>query len=153
VGASREGGGTHRFHVHAQQLQNQLLVTTLLDPHAIEVRRSPLLYIDHFNGNNLPPLAISEPTRNDTNSARSAAATPDPFKSGVYYDISRIITLISTLPGGQSRYFPLLHTKLSEVLPNVSVSWFLNLAENFLLQRSAYTGLSNISEDGSTLYI
>jgi hypothetical protein len=54
------------------------------------------------------------------------------------YDISsrdylnRFISLISSLRGGQSRYLPLLHTKLSEVLPSYQLPLHPSLSSNRL---------------------
>lgn len=53
--------------------------------------------------------------------------SPDAFALGPRDYVSRFLTLISTLRGGQSRYLPLLLAKLSEVLPNLPLPRSLTL--------------------------
>lgn len=55
--------------------------------------------------------------------------SPDTFALGPRDDLSRFLTLISTLRGGQSRYMPLLLAKLSEVLPNHPLPRSLNIPQ------------------------
>ncbi|KAF1841460.1 uncharacterized protein K460DRAFT_408922 [Cucurbitaria berberidis CBS 394.84] len=55
--------------------------------------------------------------------------SPDSFALGPRDYVSRFITLITTLRGGQTRYLPLLLTKLSEVLPNLPLPRSLNLPQ------------------------
>lgn len=56
--------------------------------------------------------------------------SPDAFALGPRDYVSRFLTLISTLRGGQSRYIPLLLAKLSEVLPNLPLPRSLNLSQH-----------------------
>ena len=42
------------------------------------------------------------------------------FEVGPQEYLSRLLTLISTLRGGESRYLPLVRTKISETLPSVA---------------------------------
>lgn len=44
--------------------------------------------------------------------------SPTTFDSGPREYLNRFVSLISSLRGGQSRYLPLLQTKMSEVLPS-----------------------------------
>lgn len=53
--------------------------------------------------------------------------SPDAFALGPRDYVSRFLTLIQTLRGGQSRYLPLLLAKLQEVLPNLPLPRSLNL--------------------------
>jgi hypothetical protein len=55
--------------------------------------------------------------------------SPDAFALGPRDYVSRFLTLISALRGGQSRYLPLLLAKLSEVLPNLPLPRSLNLPQ------------------------
>ncbi|RYN15871.1 hypothetical protein AA0115_g12720, partial [Alternaria tenuissima] len=55
--------------------------------------------------------------------------SPDALASGPRDYVSRFLTLISTLRGGQTRYLPLLLAKLSEVLPNLPLPRSLNLPQ------------------------
>ncbi|CAN9263213.1 unnamed protein product [Alternaria sp. RS040] len=55
--------------------------------------------------------------------------SPDAFALGPRDYVSRFLTLISTLRGGQTRYLPLLLAKLSEVLPNLPLPRSLNLPQ------------------------
>ncbi|KAL6712634.1 hypothetical protein ACN47E_000511 [Coniothyrium glycines] len=55
--------------------------------------------------------------------------SPDAFALGPRDYVSRFLTLISTLRGGQSRYLPMLLTKVSEVLPNLPLPRSLNLPQ------------------------
>ena len=55
--------------------------------------------------------------------------SPDAFALGPRDYVSRFLTLISTLRGGQSRYLPPLLTKVSEVLPNLPLPRSLNLSQ------------------------
>ncbi|KAA8614530.1 C6 zinc finger domain containing protein [Pyrenophora tritici-repentis] len=55
--------------------------------------------------------------------------SPDQFALGPRDYVSRFLTLISTLRGGQSRYLPLLLSKLNEVLPNLPLPRSLNLPQ------------------------
>jgi hypothetical protein len=79
--------------------------------------------------------------------------SPDAFALGPRDYVSRFLTLISTLPGGQSRYLPLLLAKLSEVLPNLPLPRSLNLSQTLPASTISMssTGLgtvpSNIADD------
>ncbi|CAO2657640.1 Nn.00g037660.m01.CDS01 [Neocucurbitaria sp. VM-36] len=53
--------------------------------------------------------------------------SPDTFALGPRDYLSRFLVLVSTLRGGQSRYLPLLLTKISEVLPTYPLPRSLNL--------------------------
>lgn len=55
--------------------------------------------------------------------------SPDAFALGPRDHVSRFLTLIQTLRGGQSRYLPLLLAKLQEVLPNLPLPRSLNLPQ------------------------
>lgn len=55
--------------------------------------------------------------------------SPDAFALGPRDYVSRFLTLIQTLRGGQSRYLPLLLAKLQEVLPNLPLPRSLNLPQ------------------------
>jgi hypothetical protein len=55
--------------------------------------------------------------------------SPNAFALGPRDYVSRFLTLISTLRGGQSRYLPLLLAKLQEVLPNLPLPRSLNLSQ------------------------
>jgi hypothetical protein len=71
--------------------------------------------------------------------------------------VSRFLTLISTLRGGQSRYLPLLLSKLSEVLPNLPLPRSLNLPQTVppstlgLTSTGSGTLSSNVADDFSAL--
>ena len=54
---------------------------------------------------------------------------PNEFALSPHDCVSRFLTFISTIRGGQSRYLPLLLVKLSEVLPNFRLSRSLDLPE------------------------
>lgn len=56
--------------------------------------------------------------------------SPDSFALGPRDYVSRFLTLISSLRGGQSRYLPMLLSKVSEVLPNLPLPRSLNLPPN-----------------------
>jgi hypothetical protein len=79
--------------------------------------------------------------------------SPDAFALGPRDYVSRFLTLISTLPGGQSRYLPLLLAKLSEVLPNLPLPRSLNLPQTLpastigMSTTGLGTVLSNIADD------
>ena len=66
--------------------------------------------------------------------------SPDAFALGPRDYVSRFLTLISTLRGGQSRYLPLLLSKVSEVLPNLPLPRSLNLPQSV---PTSTTGLPN----------
>jgi len=55
--------------------------------------------------------------------------SPDAFALGPRDYVSRFLTLIQTLRGGQSRYLPMLLAKLQEVLPNLPLPRSLNLTQ------------------------
>ncbi|OWY45860.1 transcription factor Pf2 [Alternaria alternata] len=55
--------------------------------------------------------------------------SPNAFALGPRDYVSRFLTLISALRGGQTRYLPLLLAKLSEVLPNLPLPQSLNLPQ------------------------
>ncbi|KAJ8117998.1 hypothetical protein OPT61_g931 [Boeremia exigua] len=55
--------------------------------------------------------------------------SPDAFALGPRDYVSRFLTLIQTLRGGQTRYLPLLLAKLQEVLPNLPLPRSLNLPQ------------------------
>lgn len=70
--------------------------------------------------------------------------------------MSRFLTLISTLRGGQARYLPLLLAKLSEVLPNLPLPRSLNVPQNIptsmgLPAHGPGTVPSNVVDGFSTL--
>jgi hypothetical protein len=81
--------------------------------------------------------------------------SPDAFALGPRDYVSRFLTLISTLPGGQSRYLPLLLAKLSEVLPNLPLPRSLNLPQTLPASTIGMSGTglgtvpSNIADDYS----
>lgn len=81
--------------------------------------------------------------------------SPDTFALGPRDYVSRFLTLISTLRGGQSRYLPLLLAKLSEVLPNLPLPRSLNLPQTVpastlgLNATGSGTLPSNVAEDFS----
>jgi len=68
--------------------------------------------------------------------------SPSTFDHGPREYLSRLISLISSLRGGQSRYLPLLQTKMSEVLPNLQVPIQQSLAQQSLA--SARSELSRL---------
>jgi hypothetical protein len=78
--------------------------------------------------------------------------SPDAFALGPRDYVSRFLTLISALRGGQSRYLPLLLAKLSEVLPNLPLPRSLGLPQTSTLGLTA-TGSgtlpSNVADDFS----
>lgn len=53
--------------------------------------------------------------------------SPDAFALGPQDYVSRFLTLIQTLRGGQPRYLPLLVAKVNEVLPNLALPRSLNI--------------------------
>jgi hypothetical protein len=55
--------------------------------------------------------------------------SPNAFALGPRDYVSRFLTLISTLRGGQARYLPLLLAKLQEVLPNLPLPRSLDLSQ------------------------
>lgn len=81
--------------------------------------------------------------------------SPDAFALGPRDYVSRFLTLISTLRGGQSRYLPLLLAKLSEVLPNLPLPRSLNLPQTVSTSAIGLTGTgsptvpSNVNDDFS----
>lgn len=79
--------------------------------------------------------------------------SPDAFALGPRDYVSRFLTLISTLRGGQSRYLPLLLAKLSEVLPNLPLPRSLNLPQTLPASSMGMSGTipSNIAEDFSAM--
>jgi hypothetical protein len=83
--------------------------------------------------------------------------SPDAFALGPRDYVSRFLTLISTLPGGQSRYLPLLLAKLSEVLPNLPLPRSLNLPQTLPASTIGMSGTglgtvpSNIADDYSAM--
>lgn len=83
--------------------------------------------------------------------------SPDAFALGPRDYVSRFLTLISTLRGGQSRYLPLLLAKLSEVLPNLPLPRSLNLPQTVptstigLTATGTGTVPSNVGDDFSAL--
>lgn len=83
--------------------------------------------------------------------------SPDAFALGPRDYVSRFLTLISTLRGGQSRYLPLLLAKLSEVLPNLPLPRSLNLPQGVSASSMGLSGTgsptvpSNVSDDFSTM--
>ncbi|KAF2192543.1 hypothetical protein K469DRAFT_553174 [Zopfia rhizophila CBS 207.26] len=56
--------------------------------------------------------------------------SPSTFSLGPRDYLSRFITLISTLRGGQTRYLPLLLSKISDVLPNLPLPRSLSIPQN-----------------------
>jgi hypothetical protein len=81
--------------------------------------------------------------------------SPDAFALGPRDYVSRFLTLISTLRGGQSRYLPLLLAKLSEVLPNLPLPRSLNLPQTLPASTIGMSGTgtvpSNMAEDFSAM--
>lgn len=83
--------------------------------------------------------------------------SPDAFALGPRDYVSRFLTLISTLRGGQSRYLPLLLAKLSEVMPNLPLPRSLNLPQGVSASSMGLSGTgsptvpSNVSDDFSTM--
>lgn len=79
--------------------------------------------------------------------------SPDAFALGPRDYVSRFLTLISTLRGGQSRYLPLLLAKLSEVLPNLPLPRSLNLPQTLPASSIGMSGTipSNIADDFSAM--
>lgn len=82
--------------------------------------------------------------------------SPNAFALGPRDYVSRFLTLISSLRGGESRYLPLLHTKLSEVLPNLPLPRSLNLPQSMpksigLNASGSATVPSNVTDDYSVL--
>lgn len=82
--------------------------------------------------------------------------SPDAFALGPRDYVSRFLTLIQTLRGGQSRYLPLLLAKLQEVLPNLPLPRSLNLPQGLptsSIGLSAGGGMvpSNAGDDFSAL--
>ncbi|KAF2003822.1 hypothetical protein P154DRAFT_427947 [Amniculicola lignicola CBS 123094] len=56
--------------------------------------------------------------------------SPDAFALGPRDYVSRFLTLFSTLRGGQTRYLPLLLSKVSDVLPNLPLPRSINVSPN-----------------------
>jgi hypothetical protein len=88
------------------------------------------------------------------------AVTPfssDAFELGPRDYVSRFLTLISTLRGGQSRYLPLLLAKLSEVLPNLPLPRSRNLPQTLPASTIGMSGTgpgtvpSNMTEEFSAI--
>ena len=79
--------------------------------------------------------------------------SPDAFALGPRDYVSRFLTLISTLRGGQSRYLPLLLTKLSEALPNLPLPRSLNLPQTHPASTIGMSGTvpSNMTDDYSAM--
>lgn len=83
--------------------------------------------------------------------------SPDAFALGPRDYVSRFLTLISTLRGGQSRYLPLLLAKLSEVLPNLPLPRSLNLPQGVSTSSIGLSGTgsptvpSNVGDDFSAM--
>ena len=81
--------------------------------------------------------------------------SPDAFALGPRDYVSRFLTLISTLRGGQTRYLPLLLAKLSEVLPNLPLPRSLNLPQTLPASAIGMSGTgtvpSNIADDFSAM--
>jgi hypothetical protein len=81
--------------------------------------------------------------------------SPDAFALGPRDYVSRFLTLISTLRGGQSRYLPLLLAKLSEVLPNLPLPRSLNLPQTLPASTIGMSGTgtvpSNMADDFSAM--
>lgn len=82
--------------------------------------------------------------------------SPDAFALGPRDYVSRFLTLIQTLRGGQSRYLPLLLTRLQEILPNLPLPRSLNLPQTLPtssigLGASAGMVPSNAGDDFSAL--
>jgi hypothetical protein len=81
--------------------------------------------------------------------------SPDAFALGPRDYVSRFLTLISNLRGGQTRYLPLLLAKLSEVLPNLPLPRSLNLPHPHPASAIGMAGTgsvpSNIGDDFSTM--
>ncbi|KAF2823389.1 hypothetical protein CC86DRAFT_409302 [Ophiobolus disseminans] len=79
--------------------------------------------------------------------------SPDAFALGPRDYVSRFLTLISTLRGGQSRYLPLLLAKLSEVLPNLPLPRSLNLPQPLSGSTIGMAGTvpSNMTDDFSAI--
>ncbi|KAF1945124.1 hypothetical protein EJ02DRAFT_67918 [Clathrospora elynae] len=81
--------------------------------------------------------------------------SPDAFALGPRDYVSRFLTLISSLRGGQSRYLPLLLAKLSEVLPNLPLPRSLTLPQTTpastlsLTAAGSATLPSNVADDFS----
>ncbi|KAL6152352.1 hypothetical protein ACJQWK_04874 [Exserohilum turcicum] len=90
-----------------------------------------------------------------TDGVACTSISPDAFALGPRDYVSRFLTLISTLRGGQSRYLPLLLAKLSEVLPNLPLPRSLNLPQTVpasmlgLNATSPGTLPSNVAKDFS----
>jgi len=59
--------------------------------------------------------------------------SPDTFALGPRDYVARFLTLFSALRGGQTRYLPLLLTKVSDVLPNLPLPRSLNIPQNMHL--------------------
>lgn len=79
--------------------------------------------------------------------------SPDSFTLGPRDYVSRFLTLIQTLRGGQTRYLPLLLAKLQEVLPNLPLPRSLNLLPNSSIGHGASGGMvpSDVGDDFSAL--
>ena len=65
-----------------------------------------------------------------TDAVSCTTFSPDALALGPRDYVSRFLTLIQTLRGGQSRYLPLLLVKLQEVLPNLPLPRSLNLSQS-----------------------
>jgi len=74
--------------------------------------------------------------------------SPSTFDQGPREYLNRLISLISSLRGGQSRYLPLLQTKMSEVLPNLQLPIQQSLAQQSLA--SARSALSRLDLYGES---
>lgn len=85
--------------------------------------------------------------------------SPDAFALGPRDYVSRFLTLISTLRGGQTRYLPLLLAKLNEVLPNLPLPRSLNLPQGVstssigLSDSGSPSVPSNVTDDFSAMAV
>jgi hypothetical protein len=81
--------------------------------------------------------------------------SPKAFALSPHDCVSRFLTFISTIRGGQSRYLPLLQAKLTEVLPNFRLPRSLDLPETVpastlgLTATHSRTVSSNVADDFS----
>lgn len=89
-----------------------------------------------------------------TDAVSCTSFSPDALALGPRDYVSRFLTLIQTLRGGQSRYLPLLLVKLQEVLPNLPLPRSLNLSQSHPASAIGIGGgmvPSNAGDDFSSL--
>ncbi|KAF1831835.1 hypothetical protein BDW02DRAFT_36174 [Decorospora gaudefroyi] len=114
---------SHQFPQQAMEVHG---VGLLCNP----VTFSHLSHVKHLNGlTTLQVEKLFDIACCLTDVVACTSFSPDALALGPRDYVSRFLTLISTLRGGQTRYLPLLLSKLSEVLPNLPLPRSLNLAQ------------------------